>query len=183
MISPCKEIGQSWILNSAPWILHSVFFVSGTWILDSNYKWDPEYLTFISDSKRKISQIPDSLRWGDSDPKINTFSVKPKPVNWASNYCRLSVHVLVTACCSCHHMLEKGVCGHEIVAMIMKQLSSVLKFGFKKINCFKGCIYHCPLNKQKRKGPAASWSPDFSCRDAKAFEVFCTRVHITIVSF
>ena len=47
MISPCKEIGQSWILNSAPWILHSGFFVSGTWILDSNYKWDPEYLTFI----------------------------------------------------------------------------------------------------------------------------------------
>ena len=134
MISPCKEIWQSWILNSVPWILHSGFFVSGTWILDSNYKWDPEYLTFISVSKRKISQIPDSLRWGDSDPKINTFSVKPKPVNWASNYCRLSVHVvLVTACCSCHHMLEKGVCGPgEIVAgivvfqnqlgMIMKQL-------------------------------------------------------------
>ena len=121
MISPCKEIWQSWILNSVPWILHSGFFVSGTWILDSNYKWDPEYLTFISDSKRKISQIPDSLRWGDSDPKINTFSVKPKPVNWASNYCRLSVHVvLVTACCSCHHMLEKGVCGPgEIVAGIV----------------------------------------------------------------
>ena len=74
MISPCKEIGQSWILNSAPWILHSGFFVSGTWILDSNYKWDPEYLTFISVSKRKISQIPDSLnRWGDSDPKIHTY--------------------------------------------------------------------------------------------------------------
>ena len=113
MISPCKEIWQSWILNSVPWILHSGFFVSGTWILDSNYKWDPEYLTFISVSKRKISQIPDSLRWGDSDPKMNKFSVKPKPVNWASNYCscmqwqeqhahlayRLSVHVvLVTAC-------------------------------------------------------------------------------------
>ena len=82
MISPCKEIGQSWILNSAPWILHSGFFVSKTWILDSNYQWDPEYLTFISVSKRKISQIPDSLnRWGDSDPKINTFSVKPKSVN------------------------------------------------------------------------------------------------------
>ena len=41
----------------------------------------PEYLTFIPDSKRKISQIPDSLTWDDSDPKINTFSVKPKPVN------------------------------------------------------------------------------------------------------
>ena len=135
MISPCKEIWQSWILNSMPWILHSGFFVSGTWILDSNYKWDPEYLTFISVSKRtEISQIPDSLRWGDSDPKMNKLSVKPKPVNWASNYCRLSVYiVLVTACCSCHHMLEKGVCGPgEIVAgivvfqnqlgMIMKQL-------------------------------------------------------------
>ena len=101
MISPCKEIGKSWILNSAPWILHSGFFVSGTWILDSN-KWDPEYLTFISVSKRKISQIPDSLnRWGDSDPKINTFSVKPKSVNWAStgNYCRLSVHVVLVTIC------------------------------------------------------------------------------------
>ena len=65
-----------------PWILHSGFFVSGTWILDSNYKWDPEYLTFISVSKRtEISQIPDSLRWGDSDPKMNKLSVKPKPVN------------------------------------------------------------------------------------------------------
>ena len=134
VISPCKEIWQSWILNSAPWILHSGFFVSGTWIPDSNYKWDAEYLPFIPDSTRKISQIPDSLTWGDSDPKINTFSVKLKPVNWASNYCRLSVHVvLVTACCSCHYMLEKGVCGPgEIVAgtvvfqnqlgMIMKQL-------------------------------------------------------------
>ena len=50
------------------------------WIPDSNYKWDSEYLTFIPDSKRKISQISDSLTWGDSDPKINTFSVKPKPV-------------------------------------------------------------------------------------------------------
>ena len=59
----------------------SGFFVSGTWILDSNYKWDPEYLTFIPDSKRKISQIPDSLTWGDSDPTINMFSVKLKPVN------------------------------------------------------------------------------------------------------
>ena len=47
----------------------------------NNYKWDPEYLTFIPDSKRKISQIPDSLTWGDSDPKINTFSVKLKPSN------------------------------------------------------------------------------------------------------
>ena len=98
VMSPCKEIWLSWILNSVPWILHSGFFVSGTWIPHSNYKWDPEYLTFIPDSKRKISQIPDSLTWGDSDPKINTFSVKLKPVNWASNYCRLSVHVvLVTA--------------------------------------------------------------------------------------
>ena len=80
-ISPCKEILQSWILNSAPWILHSRFFISGTWIPDSSYKWDPEYLFFFPDSKRKISQIPDSLTWGDSDPKINTFSVKLKPVN------------------------------------------------------------------------------------------------------
>ena len=32
MISPSKEIWQSWILNSVPWILHSGFFVSGTWI-------------------------------------------------------------------------------------------------------------------------------------------------------
>ena len=97
MISPCKEIWQSWILNSVPWILHSGFFVSGTWILDSNYKWDPEYLTFISDSKRKITQIPDSLRWGDSDPKINAFSVKPKPVNWASNYCNSRFPLLFLA--------------------------------------------------------------------------------------
>ena len=71
VISPCKEICQSWTLNSVPWILHSGFFVSGTWFLDSNYKWDLEFLTFIPDSKRKISQISDSLTWGDSDPKIN----------------------------------------------------------------------------------------------------------------
>ena len=94
-----KEIWQSWILNSAPWILHSGLFVSGTWIPDSNYKWDAEYLPFIPDSTRKISQIPDSLTWGDSDPKINTFSVKLKPVNWASNYCRLSVHVVLVTIC------------------------------------------------------------------------------------
>ena len=31
--------------------------------------------------RRKISQIPDSLTWGDSDPMINMFSVKLKPVN------------------------------------------------------------------------------------------------------
>ena len=98
-ISPCKEIWQSWILNSVPWILHSGFFVSGTWIPDSNYKWDPEYLTFIPDSKRKVSQIPDSLTWGDSNPTINMFSVKLKPVNWASNYCRLSVHVVLVTIC------------------------------------------------------------------------------------
>ena len=75
--------GNLAVLDSqfVPWILHSGFFVSGTWILDSNYKWDPEYLTFIPDSKRKISQIPDSLTWGDSDPMINMFSVKLKPVN------------------------------------------------------------------------------------------------------
>ena len=89
VISPCKEIWRSWILNSAPWVLHSGFFVSGPWIPDSNYKWDAEYLPFIPDSTRKISQIPDSLTWGDSDPKINTFSVQLKPLNWASNYCRL----------------------------------------------------------------------------------------------
>ena len=42
--------------------MDSGFFVSGTWIPDSSYKWDPEYFrTFIPDSKRKISQIPDSL--------------------------------------------------------------------------------------------------------------------------
>ena len=99
MISPSKEIWQSWILNSVPWILHSGFFVSGTWIPDSNYKWDPEYLTFIPDSKRTISKIPDSLTWGDSDPTINMFSVKLKPVNWASNYCRLSVHVVLVTIC------------------------------------------------------------------------------------
>ena len=99
VISPCKEIWQSWILNSAPWILHSGFFVSRTWIPESNYKWDAEYLHFIPDSTRKISQIPDSLRWGDSDPKMNKFSVKPKPVNWASNYCRLSVHVVLDTIC------------------------------------------------------------------------------------
>ena len=134
VISPCKESWRSWILNSVPWILHSGFFVSRTWIPDSNYKWDAEYLPFIPDSTRKISQIPDSLTWGDSDPKINTFSVKLKPVNWASNYCRLSVHVvLVTAWCSCHYILEKGVCGpgekvagtvvfqHQL-GMIVKQL-------------------------------------------------------------
>ena len=86
MISPCKEIGQSWILISAPWILHSGFFVSGTWIPDSNYKWDAEYLPFIQDSTRKISQIPDFLTWGDSDPKINTFSVK----------LNLSIELLIT---------------------------------------------------------------------------------------
>ena len=67
--------------DSAQWILHSGFFVNGTWIPDSNYKRDLEYFTFIPDSKRKISQIPDSLTWGDSDTKINMFSVKPKPVN------------------------------------------------------------------------------------------------------
>ena len=132
VISPCKEIWQSWILNSAPWILHSGFFVSGTCITDSNSKWYPEYLTFIPDFKKKISQIPDSLTWGDSDPKINTFSVKLKPVNWASNYCRLSVHVvLVTECCSCHYMLEKGVCGPgEIVAatvVFQNQLGMIKK--------------------------------------------------------
>ena len=54
-------------------------------------------------------KFPRFQTWGDGDPKINTFSVKLKPVNWASNYCRLSVHVvLVTAWCSCHYMLEKG---------------------------------------------------------------------------
>ena len=74
--------GNLAVLDSqfVPWILHSGFFVSGTWIPDSSYKWDPEYLTFIPDSKGKISQISDSLTWGDSPPKINTFSVKPKPV-------------------------------------------------------------------------------------------------------
>ena len=81
VISPYKEIYQSWILNSVPWILHSGFFVSGTWIPDSSYKWDLEYLTFIPDSKRKIFQVLDSLTWGCSDPKIKTFSVKPIPVN------------------------------------------------------------------------------------------------------
>ena len=70
-----------------PWILHSGFFVSETWIPDSNYyKWDPECLTFIPDSKRKIKQMPDSLTWGDSDPKINTFSVK----------LNLSIELLIT---------------------------------------------------------------------------------------
>ena len=32
-------------------------------------------------TRRGISQIPDSLTWGDSDPTINMFSVKLKPVN------------------------------------------------------------------------------------------------------
>ena len=99
VISLCKEIWESWILNSTPWKLHSGFFVSGTWILDSNYKGHPEYLTFLPESKRRISQIPDSLTWGDSDPKIKTFSVKGKPVNWASNYCGLSVHVVLVTIC------------------------------------------------------------------------------------
>ena len=53
--------GHLTVLDSAPWILHSGFFVSGTWIQDSNYKWDLEYLTFLPLSERKISQIPDSL--------------------------------------------------------------------------------------------------------------------------
>ena len=73
--------------NSATWMLH-YGFVKGTWISDSSYHWDPEYLTFIVDSKaqdsrfqEKISRIPDSPIWSDSDPKINTFSVKLNPVN------------------------------------------------------------------------------------------------------
>ena len=45
-------------LRNAPRIMHSGFFVGGTWVPDSNYKWDTEYLTFIPDSKRKIFQIP-----------------------------------------------------------------------------------------------------------------------------
>ena len=64
-------------------------------------------------------------------------------------------------------MLEKGVCGPcEIVAvtvvfqnqlgMIMKQLTAVHFFKSKFLNCFKGCIYHYPLNKKERKVPAAS---------------------------
>ena len=67
-----------------------------------------------------------------SDPKITMLSVKPKPVNRASNYCRLSVHaVLVNACCSYHYMLEKGVCGPgEIVAGIVvfqNQVGMIMK--------------------------------------------------------
>ena len=61
--------------------MDTAFWILCQWNLDSSYKWDPEYLSFIPDSERKIFQIPDSLTWGDSDPKKNTFSVKLKPVN------------------------------------------------------------------------------------------------------
>ena len=125
--------GNLIVLDSQFCAMANAFWILCQWNLDSNYKWDPEYLALFPDSKRTISQIPDSLTWGDSYPKI-TFFVKPKLVNWTSNYCRLRVHVvLVTTYCSCHYMLEKGVCGPgEIVAgivvfqnqmgMIMKQL-------------------------------------------------------------
>ena len=59
---------------------------------DSNYNWDPEYLTFIVDSKaqdcrfqEKISRIPDSLIWSGTT-------------------CRLSVHVVLVT----KKMLEMG---------------------------------------------------------------------------
>ena len=75
--------GNLTVLDSQFYAMDTAFWILCQWNLDSgfHYKWDPEYLTFIPDSKRKISQIPDSLTWGDSDPKINTFSLKPKPVN------------------------------------------------------------------------------------------------------
>ena len=134
VISPFKEIWQSWILNFAPWIPHSGFFVSGTWISDSSYKWDPEYFrTFIPDSKRKISQIPD-MGWQWPQDKYVFCQTKTCQLSFLSNYCRLSVHVvLVTAWCSCHYILEKGVSGpgekvagtvvfqHQL-GMIVKQL-------------------------------------------------------------
>ena len=111
VISPCKEIWQSSTLNSAPWILNSGFFVSGTLIPDSNYKCDPEYLTFIPESKRKISQILDSLTWGDIDPKINKFSVKSKRVNWASNYCVRGTRTQPLICvgCSVHYWVPCAI--------------------------------------------------------------------------
>ena len=71
--------GNLTVLDSQFCAMDTAFWI--LWIPDSNYHWDPEYLTFIPDSKRKISQIPDSLTWGDSDPTINMFSVKLKPVN------------------------------------------------------------------------------------------------------
>ena len=83
----------------------------------------------IPDSKRKISWIPDSLTLGNSDPEINAFSVKQKPVNWASNYCRLSVHVVLVT----KQVIEMGVCTGgpgEIVAGIVvfqNQLGMIVK--------------------------------------------------------
>ena len=84
--------GNLTVLDSQFRAMDTAFWILCQWNLDSEfqyyYKWDPQYLTFfqipkpgIPDSKRKISRIPDSLTLGDSDPKINMFSVKPNPVN------------------------------------------------------------------------------------------------------
>ena len=52
----------SWILDSKPWIPDSrnwiPVFVSGSWILDSNRWWVPDYVSCIPDSSSKI--FPDS---------------------------------------------------------------------------------------------------------------------------
>ena len=132
VISPFKEIWQSWfsILRDGYRILDSLSVEHGFRI---------PVISGIQSTLGPLFQIPRKKfprfqTWGDSDPKINTFSVKLKSVNWASNYSRLSVHVvLVTAWCSCHYILEKGVCGpgekvagtvvfqHQL-GMIVKQL-------------------------------------------------------------
>ena len=63
----------AWVLDSSSWIPDSTHwipvFVSGTWILDSNRKWDSGFLELYSGFQRagfsipqgKISQIPDSI--------------------------------------------------------------------------------------------------------------------------
>ena len=110
VISPCKGNWQSWIpIQRHGYCILAMSKELGFRIpvtIGIQNAW-----TFLVDSKaqdsrfqEKISRIPDSLIWSDSDPKINTFSVKLNPVNWTSTTtCRLRVHVvLVTECCSCH---------------------------------------------------------------------------------
>ena len=63
-------------------VLDSEILVSGTWIPNSNKKWDLDSLRFwISkrrspDSTRKNFRIADSLSWGESKEIANQFETK-----------------------------------------------------------------------------------------------------------